>query len=63
MSEASEARWRAQDVRQIAAMVMVSERTVYRWYAAPERTHRGTRIRLEAAAKRIGAPLPKASAA
>lgn len=55
-------RWRAQDVRQLAVSAMVTERTVYRWLRAPERTHRGNRMRLEAAAQLLGMQLPGAAA-
>ncbi len=49
-------------VRQLATATMLTERTVYRWLAQPERGHYGNRARLAAAAKRLGIPLPGAQA-
>lgn len=54
---------RAATVRQLALATMLTERTVYRWLRNPERANFGNRRRLEAAAKRIGFPLPAAPAA
>jgi phage antirepressor YoqD-like protein len=45
---------KALQVRQLAALTMLTERTVYRWLADPEYGHRGNRVRLAAAAKRLG---------
>lgn len=57
-TEAQSERWRAQDVRALAALAMVTERTVYRWMREPERAHRGNAARLAAAALKLGIPLP-----
>lgn len=53
---------RASIVRQLAAMTLLTERTVYRWMREPERGHYGNRARLVAAARKLGIPLPGASA-
>lgn len=45
---------RAAIARQLARATDLTERTVYRWLANPERGHFGNRKRLAAAAKRLG---------
>lgn len=51
-------RWHAQDVRRLAVETLMSERTVYRWYAKPSSLTRANRLRLERAAARMCIPLP-----
>lgn len=58
----SETKRRATEVRQLAAATLLTERTVYRWLRDPGKAHFGNKARLEAAAKRMGIPLPTAPA-
>lgn len=64
MSEYSGAseRWHAQDVRRLATETMLSERTVYRWFEKPTSTTRGNRMRLQAAASKLGIQAPGVAA-
>lgn len=58
-----QSRWHAQDVRRLAVVAMVTERTVYRWFREPARAHKGNAARLAAAALKLGIPLPRGAGA
>lgn len=58
-----ETRALAEDVERLAAATKLSQRTVYRWFAEPERTNRGNAQRLAAAARRLCIALPVARGA